>query len=71
MTVSVNEKDYDVCIVGGGIAGAILAKTLVNAGKSVIVLEAGNGVTPSDDVNGADLDNQRDQRMYQGFLDRF
>lgn len=71
MTVSVNEKDYDVCIVGGGIAGAILAKTLVNAGKSVIVLEAGNGVTPSDDVNGADLDIQRDQRMYQGFLDRF
>ena len=71
MPVSVNEKDYDVCIVGGGIAGAILAKTLVNAGKSVIVLEAGNGVTPSDDVNGVDLDIQRDQRKYQGYLDSY
>ena len=38
---------YDVVIVGGGIAGAILAKTLVNAGKNVLILEAGDGVTPS------------------------
>lgn len=32
---------YDVVIVGSGIAGAILAKTLTQAGKSVLLLEAG------------------------------
>ena len=33
--------DYDVVIVGAGIAGAIVAKTLVDAGKNVLILEAG------------------------------
>jgi choline dehydrogenase-like flavoprotein len=33
--------DYDVVIVGAGIAGAIVAKTLVDAGKNVLLLEAG------------------------------
>jgi glycine/D-amino acid oxidase-like deaminating enzyme len=31
----------DVCVVGGGIVGATLAKLLGEAGKSVVVLEAG------------------------------
>ena len=49
------DKLYDVVIVGGGIAGAILAKTLVNAGKKVLILEAGDGVTPSEEPNGLEL----------------
>jgi choline dehydrogenase-like flavoprotein len=34
-------KEYDVVIVGSGIAGAVVAKTLTQAGKSVLLLEAG------------------------------
>jgi choline dehydrogenase-like flavoprotein len=34
-------SDYDVAIVGAGIAGSILAKHLSQKGKSVVVLEAG------------------------------
>lgn len=33
--------EYDVVIVGSGIAGAIVAKMLTHAGKKVLVLEAG------------------------------
>jgi choline dehydrogenase-like flavoprotein len=36
-------EEYDVVIVGAGIAGAILARVLTQAGKSVLVLEAGTG----------------------------
>src|SRR5205823_2264886 len=35
------ETVYDVVIVGSGIAGAIVAKELAQAGKSVALLEAG------------------------------
>lgn len=34
-------KNYDVVIVGSGIAGAIITKTLIDAGKTVLLLEAG------------------------------
>lgn len=33
--------EHDIVIVGSGIAGAILARTLTQAGKSVLLLEAG------------------------------
>jgi choline dehydrogenase-like flavoprotein len=33
--------DYDVVIVGSGIAGAVVAKTLTDAGKKVLLLDAG------------------------------
>ena len=36
-----------VCIVGGGIAGLVLATTLANAGRDVHLLEAG-GLTPEE-----------------------
>ncbi|MEP0265333.1 GMC family oxidoreductase [Dokdonia sp.] len=35
------DKEYDVVIVGSGISGSIMAKTLTQAGKSVLLLEAG------------------------------
>lgn len=35
------EEIYDVVIVGSGIAGSIMAKTLTQAGKNVLLLEAG------------------------------
>lgn len=43
-----SDKNYDVVVVGGGIAGAIVAKELAVAKKSVLVLEAGTatGSTP-------------------------
>ena len=37
---------YDAVIVGGGIAGAIIASRLSNAGKRVLILEAG----PAEDL---------------------
>lgn len=39
--------DYDVVIVGTGISGAIIAKQAVEAGKRVLVLEAGTGINRS------------------------
>lgn len=34
-------KEYDAIVVGSGIAGSIMAKTLTQAGKKVLLLEAG------------------------------
>jgi choline dehydrogenase-like flavoprotein len=36
-----SKNEYDVVIVGSGVAGAIIAKTLSRAGKKVLILEAG------------------------------
>jgi choline dehydrogenase-like flavoprotein len=40
---SVSETLYDAVIVGGGIAGAIIANQLGRAGQRVLILEAGQG----------------------------
>ena len=37
------DNNYDVVIVGSGIAGAIIAQELGKAGKRVLILEAGPG----------------------------
>jgi choline dehydrogenase-like flavoprotein len=60
-----SDETYDVVIIGAGIAGAILAKTLSNAGKTVLVLEAGEG------LHGIDLEGEEAFKVYQGYLDTF
>ncbi|HEY0781851.1 MAG TPA: NAD(P)-binding protein, partial [Thermoanaerobaculia bacterium] len=52
-----HREDYDVVIVGAGIAGAILAHVLTHAGKSVLVLEAGTGTARSWDGYQSNLDS--------------
>lgn len=57
-------KTYDVVIVGAGIAGAIVAKTLSDAGVRVLLLEAGMSA-------GLDLESKEAFLNYQSYLDRF
>lgn len=47
------EKEYDVVIVGSGISGSIMAKTLTQAGKNVLILEAGLTAGASMNSNGS------------------
>lgn len=56
--------DYDVVIVGSGIAGSITAKILTNAGKKVLLLEAGLQV-------GISMDPEIVYNNYQSYLNRF
>ena len=44
--------EYDVVIVGSGIAGCVMAKTLTQAGKKVLLLEAGLKAGINMDRNG-------------------
>ena len=60
-----NDDTYDVVIVGAGIAGAIIAKTVSDAGYRVLILEAGLG------VNSIDLDGEAAREVYQEYLDTF
>lgn len=47
-TDEVSKTVYDAIVVGAGVAGAVVAKQLGNAGKTVLMLEAGTaeGLTP-------------------------
>lgn len=49
------ENDIDVCIIGSGAAGGVLAKELVEAGKSVILIEKG-GYHEGKDMNQREVD---------------
>lgn len=51
--------DADVIVVGAGLAGLVVARTLTDAGRHVLVLEASDGVggrVRTDDVDGYLLD---------------
>ena len=59
MTLSTKKEDYDVVIVGAGIAGLSAAKLLKEKGKKILVIEASDGVggrVRSDSKDGYILD---------------
>ena len=58
------ETKYDVVIVGSGIAGAVMAKTLTDAGKRVLMLEAGL-------TAGVAMDKKGSYENYQYYLNTF
>ena len=58
------DKEYDVVIVGAGISGAIVAKTLTQAGHSVLILEAGLDA-------GMALAGEAAYNNYQGYLNSY
>ncbi|MEA9414087.1 GMC family oxidoreductase [Flavobacterium sp. PL02] len=57
-------NSYDVVIVGSGIAGSIVAKLLTNAGKKVLMLEAGL-------TAGIAMDQEANYKNYQDYLTTF
>lgn len=59
-----DNQTYDVVVVGSGVAGAILVKTLTKAGKRVLLLEAGL-------ASGLNLDAPSSQTTYQDYLQTF
>ena len=59
-----NDQEYDVVIVGAGISGAIVAKTLSQAGYSVLILEAGLDA-------GMVLEGQAARDVYQGYVNTY
>ena len=58
------EREYDVVVVGAGISGAIVAKTLSHAGFSVLVLEAGLEA-------GIALEGEAAYQAYQAYLSTY
>ena len=56
--------EYDVVIVGSGIAGCVMAKTLTQAGKKVLLLEAGL-------TAGINLDRNGNYYNYVDYLNTF
>ncbi|MDQ6941352.1 MAG: GMC family oxidoreductase [Candidatus Eremiobacteraeota bacterium] len=40
---AIADKEFDVVVVGGGVAGALVAKRVSHAGRTVLLLEAGTG----------------------------
>jgi len=47
MSAGDRQPEFDVVIVGAGISGALVAKFLGQAGRRVLVLEAGDGIEPN------------------------
>ena len=51
----IENDNVDVCIIGSGAGGAVLAKELVKAGKKVVLIERG-GYHEGKDMNQRDAD---------------
>ena len=51
----IDDRHYDLIIVGSGAGGGTLAQTLAPTGKQILVLERGNRM-PLEDQNRADID---------------
>jgi choline dehydrogenase-like flavoprotein len=58
------DTEYDAVIVGSGVAGAIVAKTLTDAGKKVLLLDAGL-------ESGMALEGDRAYQTQMAYLDKF
>ena len=58
------KEEYDVVIVGSGIGGSVMAKTLTQAGKSVLLLEAGL-------ETGMNLRKNEAFNNYMDYLDKY
>jgi choline dehydrogenase-like flavoprotein len=61
----IDDRHYDVVIVGSGAAGGTMAGELALAGHSVLLLERGGAMDPGDQ-NVADVDLFRRQRYHTG-----
>lgn len=59
-----DHAEFDAVIVGSGIAGAVIAKTLTDAGKKVLLLDAGL-------ESGMALDGQKAYQAQMTYLDTF
>jgi choline dehydrogenase-like flavoprotein len=40
------DETFDVCVIGSGAAGGVMAKELCEGGAKVVMLEAGKGIQP-------------------------
>ena len=62
----VTQQVFDVVIIGSGGGGAPIAHTLVNAGKSVLVIEKGPLFRPQNDDPMGLSDYKRDELISDG-----
>jgi choline dehydrogenase-like flavoprotein len=61
-------KSADVCVIGSGAGGAVVAKELAEAGRSVVVLEEGAHFTRRDYGRPLEMFNQMYRCMSQVFM---
>jgi choline dehydrogenase-like flavoprotein len=67
-------KEYDVCIIGSGAAGGVMAKELSEGGAQVVLLEGGKRVDPSEflshkwpyELQFRGLRDEKQAKFYQG-----
>jgi choline dehydrogenase-like flavoprotein len=72
--VASQTSEFDVCIVGSGAAGGVMAKELCEGGAKVILLEGGKQVRPSEIISHrwpyqlpfANLRGEKQDYFYQG-----
>jgi len=62
------EPDFDVIVVGAGIAGCVTAHQLAGQGRSVLVIERGEA-PGSKNLSGGVLYSRGIQQVFPGFLD--